>query len=112
MKKIQAAFYESPAGRQPVREWLKELDHEDRRLIGEDIATVEYGWPVGMPVCRPLGQGIWEVRSNLPGHRIARVLFGIIGNRMVLLQGFIKKTPKTPERDLLLARNRLKEIDE
>ncbi|MEQ1739136.1 MAG: type II toxin-antitoxin system RelE/ParE family toxin [Methyloglobulus sp.] len=111
MKKIPVVFYENASGHQPVREWLKELDPDDRRVIREDIATVEYGWPIGMPTCRPLGQGIWEVRSTLPSHKIARVLFGRVEGHMVLLHGFIKKSQKTPDGDLQLARKRLKEID-
>ena len=111
MKRIFAAFYETSTGRQPVREWLLSLDKEDRRIIGEDIATVEYGWPLGMPTCRPLGQRLWEVRSALTGNRIARVIFSIVGNHMVLLHGFVKKTQKIPDEELALARKRLKEIE-
>ncbi|MFC4310899.1 type II toxin-antitoxin system RelE/ParE family toxin [Steroidobacter flavus] len=112
MKRIYAAFYESRSNNAPVREWLLSLDKADRRIIGEDIATVEFGWPVGMPVCRPLGQQLWEVRSSITGNRIARVLFSIEGDRMVLLHGFVKKTQKTPPIDLALARKRLREIEE
>jgi phage-related protein len=80
-----------------VREWLKGLSPDDRKRIGEDTKTVEFGWPVGMPVCRPLGGGIYEVRSGLAQNRIARVLFYIDRKTgMVLLHGFIKKTQKTP----------------
>lgn len=111
IKRIHAAFYESAAGNVPVREWLLSLDKVDRQIIGEDIATVEFGWPIGMPVCRPLGQQLWEVRSTITGNRIARVLFSIAGSRMVILHGFIKKTQKTPDADLALARKRLKEIE-
>jgi len=111
LKKIPAAFYQTGAGREPVRDWLRVLGAEDRKVIGEDIATVEYGWPVGMPICRPLGKGLWEVRSTLTNNRIARVIFGIVKNRMILLHGFIKKTQKTPDKDLSLARERLKEIE-
>jgi phage-related protein len=111
IKRIYAAFYESAAGNVPVREWLLSLDKADRQIIGEDIATVEFGWPIGMPVCRPLGQQLWEVRSTITGNRIARVLFSIAGSRMVILHGFIKKTQKTPDADLALARKRLKEIE-
>jgi phage-related protein len=93
-----------------VRDWLKDLPSEERREIGQDIATVEYGWPVGMPVCRPLGQGLWEVRSSLPGNRIARVLFCITQKRMILLHGFVKKTQTISNEDLALARRRMKEI--
>lgn len=110
LKKIAARFYESPSGAEPVREFIKSLGAEERDIIGKDIATVEYGWPIGMPVCRPLGDGLFEVRSTLPGNRIARLLFATKPGVMVLLHGFIKKTRATPVDDLALARKRLKEI--
>jgi phage-related protein len=89
-----------------VRAWLKELPPEDRKRIGEDIKTVEFGWPVGMPVCKPFGDGIYEVRTSLAQNRIARVLFYIDKRaRMVLLHGFVNKTRKTPDEDLELARS-------
>ena len=96
-----------------MRRWLKNLPDEDRRTIGVDIATVEYGWPVGMPVCSPITsrRGLWEVRSTLTGGRIARVLFCMHGGRMVLLHGFIKKTQQTPDSDLDLAMKRKKEVE-
>ena len=104
-KRVPAIFYCTEAGGEPVREWLKSLSPEDRKHIGEDIKTVEFGWPVGMPVCRPLSEGVHEVRTNLTQNRIARVLFYIDKKgRMVLLHGFIKKTQKTPDEDLDLAR--------
>ena len=109
-KKIQARFYELASGRKPVREWLLELSADDRRAVGYDIQTVEFGWPIGMPVCRPLGHGLYEVRSYLSDGRIGRVLFCIIGGEMVLLHGFVKKTQKTPPADLALAVKRMKEI--
>ena len=111
-KKIPAFFYQTPAGAEPVRDWLKKLDDDDRRVIGEDVATVEYGWPVGMPTSRPLSGGLWEVRSSLPSRREARVIFAVIDEQMVLLHGFIKKTQKTPKADLDLAVKRLKEIEQ
>jgi phage-related protein len=110
IKRVYAAFYATAQGVQPVREWLKILSPEDRRIIGNDIATVEFGWPVGMPTCRPLGAGLWEVRSNVTGGRIARVLFGLDDGHMVLLHAFIKKAQKTPPADLELARKRMKEV--
>ncbi|MFM7345374.1 MAG: type II toxin-antitoxin system RelE/ParE family toxin [Tagaea sp.] len=110
-KKITARFFESAARRKPVREWLLELSAEDRRAIGYDIQTVEFGWPIGMPVCRPLGAGLWEVRSSLSGNRIARVIFCMRDGEMIVLHGFIKKTRKTPQEDLALAANRKKEIE-
>lgn len=108
---LPVRFYATPSGVEPVREWLKEMDREDRRVIGADISTVEFGWPVGMPTCRPLGDGLWEVRSNLAGGRIARVIFATDGGRMVLLHGFLKTTQKTPKADLELARKRRKELE-
>ena len=112
-KKLPALFYRTAAGREPVREWLKNLPVEDRRILGTDIATVEFGWPVGMPVCRPISghPGLFEVRSSLTGNRIARVLFCIHGRQMVPLHGFIKKTDQTPDTDLDLAMKRKKELD-
>ena len=93
-----------------MRAWLKELDPEDRRIVGLDIATAEYGWPVGIPLCRPMGQGLYEIRSNLRSGRISRVLFTVAGSRMVLLHGFVKKTQKTPKPDLDTALKRQKEV--
>lgn len=110
MKRLPAAFYRLPSGREPVREWLKALDEEDRKVVGEDIKDVEFSWPIGMPLCRSLGKGLWEVRSDLVGGRIARVIFCIVESQMVLLHGFIKKTQKTPVADLELALKRKKEI--
>jgi phage-related protein len=93
-----------------VRNWLKGLPlPDDRKRIGEDIKTVEFGWPIGMPVCKSLGDGLYEVRTSLAQHRIARVLFYIDRKgRMVLLHGFVKKTPKTPDEDMELARSNRK----
>ena len=110
MKRLPAFFYETPSGRAPVREWIRALDAEDRKIIGEDIKDVEFSWPIGMPLVRALGHGMWEVRSNLTGGRIARVVFFIHGSRMVLLHGFVKKQQKTPKADLDLALKRKNEI--
>jgi len=98
------------AGNEPVREWLKSLDKEYRRLVGDDIFTVEVGWPIGMPTCRPLGHGIFEVRTDLSGSTIARVLFCVEDGCMYLLDGFIKKTQKTPNANLERAKDRRKEV--
>ena len=110
MKRLPAAFYQLPSGREPVREWLRTLDEKDRKVVGEDIKDIEFSWPIGMPLCRSLGKGLWEVRSDLASSRIARVIFCIADNRMVLLHGFIKKTQKTPDADLELALRRKREI--
>jgi len=111
-KRIPAFFFCLDSGAEPVRAWLKGLDREDRRAIGEDIKTVEFGWPVGMLICRSITshKGLWEVRSALSNKRIARVLFSISGGRMVLLHGFIKKTQRTPKSALDQAARRMKKI--
>jgi phage-related protein len=103
-----SAVCRSPSGRGPVREWLKSLDVNDCRIIGEDIKDVEFSWPIGMPLVRSLGRELWEVRSSLPRGRIARVLFCLERECMALLHGFIKKTQKTPKQDIDLALKRKK----
>src|SRR5262245_32713289 len=107
---MPVVFYASRTGKEVVRDWLRGLEPADRNAIGLDLMRVQYRWPVGMPLCRSLGEGLWEVRSDLPSSRIARVLFGIVGGSIVALHGFIKKTQKTPPDDLALARRRLKEF--
>lgn len=109
LKRVPAIFFRTEAGREPLREWIRSLSPDDRRLIGEDIRTIEYGWPLGMPVCRPLGEGLFEIRTNLPGNRIVRVFFYIDRQqRAVLLHGIVKKTQDTPKADLELARQNKK----
>lgn len=111
-KKVPAFFYRTENGNEPVREWLKGLDASDRKAIGDDIQTVEFGWPVGMPLCRQIKgrKGMWEVRTNLTGSRIARVLVCFSDGCLILLNGIIKKTQKTPRSDLDLAERRMKEV--
>ncbi len=110
-KRLPAAFWRSGTGSEPVREWLKQLSKDDKYEIGTAIKTVEYGWPVGMPVCRPLGAGLWEVRVNLAQGRTARVLFCVHSGPMVLLHGFVKKTQKTAPADVALARVRKRALE-
>ncbi|MCE2903639.1 MAG: type II toxin-antitoxin system RelE/ParE family toxin [Anabaena sp. CoA2_C59] len=102
-KKVPAEFYRNENGTEPVRDWLKSLSKEERFLIGADIKTVEFGWPIGMPTCRLMGDGLFEVRTNLPQNKIARVLFCFYEGKMILLHGFIKKSQKTPKQQLNLA---------
>ena len=109
-KKLVVHFYRSKAGAELVRDWLKGLPVDDRRILGRDLRLVELGWPIGMPLCRPLGGGLWELRSSLSGNRIARVMFCAAHGRMVLLHGFIKRTQKTPPAEMELARTRQKEV--
>jgi phage-related protein len=110
MKKITSLFYETSNANKPVREWLLTLKKEDRKIIGDDIKTVEFGWPIGMPVCRKLDSKLYEVRSAISDKRIARVIFTVINEYMILLNGFVKKSQKTPKSEIDLALNRKKEI--
>ena len=111
-RKMPVVFYRTASGREVVRDWLRGLTDGDRHVIGQDLMRVQYRWPVGMPLCRAMGDGLWEVRSDLPGNRIARVMFSIQQHRILILHGFIKKTRKTPDDDLALARKRKREFDE
>ena len=106
---LDIRFYATELGAEPVREWLKLLPAVDRKVIGEDMKTVQFGWPLGMPLVRSMGGGIWEVRIRLE-NRIARVLFVLDGSTMVLLHGFIKKTQATSLSDLDFAKDRLKQL--
>src|SRR5208282_6635102 len=102
---LRVVFFKTEAGNEPVREWLKDLPKEDCKIIGTDILTVQYAWPVGKPLVDNLGDGIWEVRSRLD-NRIARTLFAMVAQEIVLLHCFIKKQQKTPQDELDLAKKR------
>ena len=109
MATLSVRFYRSATGHEPVREWLLSLDRELRRSIGSDIKTVEIGWPLGMPLVRKMAPKLWEVRTPT-NVGAARVLFTVLGEQLVLLHGFIKKSQKTPQQELELALRRLKEV--
>src|SRR5437588_11546379 len=110
LKPIPFVFWRSATGREPVREWLSELSRQDKRTIGRDIAKVQYGWPVGLPLCRPLRDVLWEIRASLPSKREARIFFGFDNGILIAVHAIIKKTQKTPAEDLELARQRFKEL--
>ena len=110
-RKIELVFFRSNAGGEPVRDWLKEMDERDRHAIGKDLLRAQWRWPVGMPLCRPMGRGLWEVRTELSGNRTARVLICFYKGRLVALHGFIKKTRATSADDLALTRKRQKELE-
>ncbi len=109
-QKTPLYFYRSLGGKEPVREWLKSLAEGDRRTVGLDLMRAQWRWPVGMPLCRAMGQGLWEIRTDLPSNRIARVLICQHEGDLVALHGFIKKSQKTPDDELALARRRQKEL--
>jgi phage-related protein len=107
---MEVVFYRTDSGSEPVRDWLRDLVKSDKRVIGGDIKTVQYGWPLGMPVVRKLEQGLWEIRSRLD-KRIARILFTVRGDTMILLHGFVKQSQKTAKVDLDLARRRKAKLE-
>jgi phage-related protein len=102
---LRVVFFRSQSGREPVREWLLDLSRDDRKAIGCDIKTAQYGWPLGMPLIRKLEPGLWEVRSTID-RGIARTIFTVEEDVMILLHGFVKKSAKTPSTDLQVARDR------
>ena len=107
---LSVVFYQSSAGRVPVLEWLRNLDTADRQSIGADLHRVQMQWPLGMPLCKNLSGGLWEVRCTLQGGRIARLLFCLRGSDIIVLHGFFKSTQMTPMVDLKIAKKRMKEV--
>ncbi len=107
---LEVRFFQTTSAKEPVREWLKALIKDDRQSIGEAIKTAQFGWPLGMPLVRKLEKNLWEVRTPIT-NGIARVLFTVIENQMILLHGFVKKSQKTPKPDLETARKRLKLVE-
>lgn len=107
---VDVVFFQAAGGKEPAREWMRSLDRADRLVVGTDLKTVQYGFPIGMPVCRPLKEGgLWEVRSSLPSGREARVVFFVTENRIIVLHGFIKKQRATPRREIEIALARRRE---
>jgi len=106
MKRVPAIFYRTEAGNEPVRDWLRSMSAEDRRRVGEDLKIIEFGWPLGLPLCRSLGAGLHELRSDLGSNRTVRIFFYVDRlQRLVVLHGIVKKTRQTPAADLALARS-------
>jgi phage-related protein len=110
-KRIPLVFFRTDTGFEPVREWLLGLPKADRRIVGVGLKELEFGWPIGMPLCRPLGGGLFELRVSLRSRRIARVILCVNEEELFALHGFIKKTQKTPDGDLKLARSRKRELE-
>ncbi len=108
---LEVRFFQTATGNEPVRDWLKALLKDDRRSIGEDIKTAQFGWPLGMPLVRKLEKNLWEIRTRI-NDGIARVIFTAVGNQMILLHAFVKKSQKTPKNELETARKRLKLLED
>ena len=109
-KILDIRFFCTNSGVEPVRDWIRDFRKEDKRAIGEDIKTVQFGWPLGMPLLRNLGTGLWEIRSHLSNGRTARIIFFIENKTMILVHGFIKKTQKTPASEIDLAKKRQRQF--
>src|SRR5262245_21726134 len=110
-RRIPVIFFRTDAGNEPVRDWLKDLSKVDRQAIGRDLMRAQWRWPVGMPLCRALRDGMWEIRTDLPSKRTSRIFLCFYRDHFVVLHGFIKKTGKTPIKDLALARKRKEELE-
>jgi phage-related protein len=110
-RKIPLIFFRTAVGSEPVREWLKGLPKAERDAVGEDLLRAQWRWPVGMPLCRPLGNRLWEIRTNTPTRRAARVLSCLHREHLVAPHGFIKKTRTTPDEDIARAPKRQKELE-
>lgn len=111
-QKIPLIFFRGAGSSELVREWLKGLEEAERQAIGKDLLRAQWRWPVGMPLCRPMGSGLWEIRTDLPTRKTARVLICLCRGHLVALHGFIKKTRATPDEDMAIARKRQKELEQ
>jgi phage-related protein len=111
-KRVQARFWRSDLGTEPVRDSLKTLSKIDKTIIGQDVMAMEMGWPIGMPTCRAMGGGLHEVRSRISGDREYRILFYVEGQEAILLHSFVKKTRTTPKADLELALKRMRGLND
>lgn len=109
--KLELSFFRSEQQVEPIREWLKELTKEEKRIIGTDLKTIQFGWPLGMPLVKNVGNSIWEARSHLPQGKISRIFFVIYNDTIVLLHGFIKKAQKIPQKELHLAKKRRQQLE-
>ena len=107
---LEVVFYQQSSGNVPVLDWLRQMPVDDRKAIGLDLLRVQENWPIGMPVCKSLGKGLWEVRTSLSGGRIARLLFCMKGSTIFVVNGFYKTTQRTPSAELELAQKRMKDV--
>ena len=103
MPVMSVRFFMTDSGAEPVRDWLKyDLSEEERKIVGRDIKIIQFSWPEGMPLVKPPGEGLWELRSSFRD-KIARVIFTIHSGQFILLHGFVKKDRKIRKKDLEIA---------
>ena len=108
-RSFQIVFFRLDSGREPVRDWLRSQDQASRKSVGEDIKTLQLGWPIGMPLARKMDVKLWELRSRI-SDGIARTFFTVSGSTIILLHGFVKKAQKTPGSELAIAKRRLNKL--
>ncbi len=109
-KEYRVLFYKSSNGGETVLDWIRSFDADDKKAIGEDLRVVQFGFPLGLPLCRSLGEGLWEIRTKLPSRHTVRLFFFQQGDALVVVHGIVKKTQKTPASELALARRRKREM--
>jgi phage-related protein len=102
-----AVFYKTEAGNEPALYWFRALEPEERRIVGYELRLLQIGFPEGLPRCRSLGDGLFELQCTLP-NKIARVIFFLDGHSVIIVPGFIKKSQKTPKEELETAKARKK----
>ena len=107
--RLECAFFKKKSGTEPVREWLRGLGRPVRLAVGSDIERVQWRWPVSKPLVGSFGQGLYEVRTWVGGN-VYRVFFFIEGSDMVILHAFMKKTERTPDSEIAMARKRLRQV--
>ena len=110
--KLEIRFFKTSNGIEPVRKWLQDLTKEEKNNIGTDLKIVEFNWPIGRPLVKSLSEGLWEIRTNLPSNKICRIIFFMHKKQIILLHGFIKKTQKTPQKEIVLAKQRKRQFEE
>ena len=110
---LRVVFFRTDRGNDPVRDWLEGLGERDEIIIDTDITVVAENWPLvaRTSLVKKLRSedDLWEIRSRISdGKRIARVMFTIEAGEIILLHGFVKKSQRTPRKDLRIARRRNK----
>jgi len=108
-KGFKAVFFETENGNQPARDFIKGLSKDDKRIVGADIRVIQNSFPIGLPLVRKIKHGLWEIRSVVKDG-ISRIFFTFINEEIILLHGFVKKTQKTPSKEIDIATGRINEF--